>query len=52
MGLDINKDFLEKQEWINNIKFISPRPRYNHIELKQERDFVPLKDSRQTVHKL
>ena len=25
-----------KEEWINNIKFMSPRPRYNHIELQGE----------------
>ena len=36
MGVDINEDFLQKEEWINNIKFMSPRPRYNHIELKGE----------------
>ena len=36
MGVDIKEDFLQKEEWINNIKFISPRPRYNHIELQGE----------------
>ena len=36
MGVDINEDFLQKEEWINNIKFMSPRPRYNHIELQGE----------------
>ena len=34
MGVDIKEDFLQKEEWINNIKFMSPRPRYNHIELQ------------------
>ena len=36
MGVDIKEDFLQKEEWINNIKFMSPRPRYNHIELQGE----------------
>ena len=36
MGVDIKEDFLHKEEWINNIKFMSPRPRYNHIELQGE----------------
>ena len=36
MGVDINEDFLHMEEWINNIKFMSPRPRYNHIELQGE----------------
>lgn len=27
---------LLKEEWINNIKYMSPRPRYNHIELQGE----------------
>ena len=36
MGVDINEDFLQKEEWMNNIKFMSPRPRYNHIELQGE----------------
>lgn len=33
MGVDIKEDFFQKEEWINNIKFMSPRHRYNHIEL-------------------
>lgn len=36
MGLDIKLDYIQKEEWINNIKFISPRPRYNHVELQGE----------------
>lgn len=36
MGVDINEDLLQKEEWINNIKFMAPRPRYNHIELQGE----------------
>ena len=36
MGVDIKEDFLQKEEWITNIKFMSPRPRYNHIELQGE----------------
>lgn len=36
MGVDIKEDFFQKEEWINNIKFMSPRPRYNHIELQGE----------------
>lgn len=36
MGLDIKGDFSQKEEWINNIKFMSPRSRYNHIELQGE----------------
>ena len=36
MAVDINLDFFQKEEWINNIKFMSPRPRYNHIELQGE----------------
>lgn len=27
---------LLKEEWINDIKYMSPRPRYNHIELQGE----------------
>ena len=36
MGVDIKEGFFQKEEWINNIKFMSPRPRYNHIELQGE----------------
>ena len=36
MGVDIKEDFFQKEEWINNIKFMSPRHRYNHIELQGE----------------
>lgn len=36
MALKINEDFLQKEEWINTIKFMSPRPRYNHVELQGE----------------
>ena len=25
-----------KEEWIDNIKYMTPRPRYNHIELQGE----------------
>lgn len=32
----INVDLFQKEEWINNIKFMSPRSRYNHIELQGE----------------
>lgn len=34
--MDINVDLFQKEEWINNIKFMSPRSRYNHIELQGE----------------
>jgi len=30
------KQPLLKEEWINNIKYMTPRPRYNHIELQGE----------------
>jgi hypothetical protein len=30
------KQSLLKEEWIDNIKYMSPRPRYNHIELQGE----------------
>lgn len=36
MALNINEDFLQKEEWINTIKYMSPRPRYNHVELQGE----------------
>lgn len=36
MTLNINEGFLQKEEWINTIKFMSPRPRYNHVELQGE----------------
>lgn len=36
MGLDIKGDFSRNEEWINNIKFMSLRSRYNHIELQGE----------------
>ena len=36
MAVDINVDLFQKEEWINNIKFMSPRSRYNHIELQGE----------------
>ena len=36
MGLDFKQDFSQKEEWINAIKFISPRPCYNHIEIQGE----------------
>lgn len=36
MGLDIRLDYIQKEEWIDCIKFMSPRPRYNHIELQGE----------------
>ena len=36
MGVDIKEDFFQKEEWINNIKFMSPRHRYNRIELQGE----------------
>lgn len=36
MGLDIKVDFFKKEEWISAIKFISPIPRFNHIELQGE----------------
>lgn len=36
MALNINEDFLHKEEWINTIKYMSPRPRYNHVELQGE----------------
>lgn len=32
---ELNK-VLIKEEWINNIKYMSPRPRFNHIELQGE----------------
>ena len=27
---------LLKEEWIDNVKYMTPRPRYNHIELQGE----------------
>lgn len=36
MGLDIKLDYMKKEEWIDSIKFMSPRPRYNHVELQGE----------------
>ena len=30
------KQSLLKEEWIDNVKFMTPRPRYNHIELQGE----------------
>ena len=36
MGVDIKEDFLQKEEWIDTVKYMSPRPRYNHIELQGE----------------
>ena len=36
MALNINEDFLQKEEWINTIKYMSPRPWYNHVELQGE----------------
>ena len=36
MELNINQDFFQKEEWIDTIKYISPRSRYNHIELQGE----------------
>lgn len=36
MALNINEDFLQKEEWINTIKYMSPIPRYNHVELQGE----------------
>lgn len=36
MALNFNEDFLQKEEWINAIKYMSPRPRYNHVELQGE----------------
>jgi len=32
---EIKKSLL-KEEWIDNIKYMTPRPRYNHIELQGE----------------
>ncbi|WP_315074485.1 Uma2 family endonuclease [uncultured Clostridium sp.] len=36
--MESNKENLEslKEEWINNVKYISPKHRYNHIELQGE----------------
>lgn len=36
MTLNIKEDFLQKEEWINTIKYMTPRPRYNHVELQGE----------------
>lgn len=42
MGGGTSEEFNElntsiiKEEWINNVKFMSPRPIYNHIELQGE----------------
>ena len=36
MGVDFKQHFLEKEEWIDTIKFMSPRPCYNHIEIQGE----------------
>ena len=33
---DVMKQSLLKEEWIDNVKFMTPRPRYNHIELQGE----------------
>ena len=27
MGVDIKEDFLQKEEWIDTVKYMSPRPR-------------------------
>lgn len=36
--MESNKEKLSllKEEWINNVKYMLPRPRYNHIELQGE----------------
>lgn len=39
MESDKIQQSLLKEEWINNIKYMSPRPRYNHIELQGELHF-------------
>lgn len=36
MKIDIQEDIFEKEEWIDKIKYMSPRPRYNHIQLQGE----------------
>lgn len=36
MELNIDNKHQLKEEWINNVKYMSPRPRYNHIELQGE----------------
>ena len=36
LAVDIKEDFLQKEEWINTVRYMSPRPRYNHIELQGE----------------
>ena len=36
MGVNIKEEFLQKEEWIDAVKYMSPRPRYNHIELQGE----------------
>ena len=36
MGVNIKEEFLQKEEWIDTVKYMSPRPRYNHIELQGE----------------
>lgn len=36
MEFDATKQSLLKEEWIDNVKFMTPRPRYNHIELQGE----------------
>lgn len=33
MEFDKTIQSLLKEEWIDNIKYMSPRPRYNHIEI-------------------
>ncbi|MBP2021199.1 Uma2 family endonuclease [Clostridium punense] len=36
MPLNADKVFFQKEEWINTVKYMSPRPRYNHVELQGE----------------
>lgn len=39
MELNIGDMHELKEEWIDNIKYMTPRPRYNHIELQSELHF-------------
>lgn len=34
MALDIKEDFFQKEEWIDTVKYMSPRPQFNHMEIE------------------
>lgn len=39
MELNIGGMHELKEEWIDNVKYITPRPRYNHLELQSKLHF-------------